>query len=101
MKENDNEGKESINTNPPHKKNKKGKDLKIIIVGESGTGKTSIVNRYIHNKCAETYCSAIGTAFEYKIIIINDIVYRLQFWDIAGQGRNSETTGVFCKTLMV
>ena len=99
MKENDDEGKESINTNPPPlKKNKKGKDLKIIIIGDSGTGKTSFVNKwYIHNKFAETYSPTIGTAFEYKIVKINDIMYRLQFWDIAGQDRNPETTGVFCK----
>ena len=97
MKENDDEGKESININPHPKKNKKGKDLKIIIVGDSGIGKTSIVNRYIHNKFAETYCPTVGTAFEYKIIKINDTMYRLQFWDIAGQDRNPETTGVFCK----
>ena len=98
MKENDEEGKESINTNPPPpKKNKKGKDLKIIIVGDSGTGKTSFVNKYIHNKFAETYSPTIGTAFEYKIVKINDTMYRLQFWDIAGQDRNPETTGVFCK----
>ena len=97
MKENDDEGKESINTNPIKKHNKKGKDLKIIIVGDSGTGKTSFVNKYIHNKFAETYCPTIGTAFEYKIVKINDVIYRLQFWDIAGQDRNPETTGVFCK----
>ena len=97
MKENDDEAKEEISINPPKKHNKKGKDLKIIIVGDSGTGKTSFVNKYIHNKFAETYSPTIGTAFEYKIIKINDVMYRLQFWDIAGQDRNPEATGVFCK----
>jgi small GTP-binding protein len=74
-----------------------GKDLKIIIVGDSGTGKTSFVNKYILNKFAETYSPTIGSQFSYKIIKIDDVMYRLQFWDIAGQDRNPEATGIFCK----
>lgn len=74
-----------------------GKDLKLIIVGDSGTGKTSFVNKYILNKFAETYSPTIASQFSYKIIKIDDVIYRLQFWDIAGQDRNPETTGIFCK----
>ena len=92
MKENE----DNINTiKKPSKRS--GKDLKIIIVGDSGTGKTSFVNRYIHNKFAETYSPTIASQFSYKIIKIDDVIYRLQFWDIAGQDRNPETTGIFCK----
>ena len=77
---------------------KKGnKDIKIIIVGNSGTGKTSFVNKYIHNKFAQTYSPTIASQFSYKIVKINDIIYRVQFWDIAGQDKNPETTGIFCK----
>ena len=90
------EEKEEINTNKIHKK-KGGRDLKLIIVGDSGTGKTSFVNKYILNKFAETYSPTIASQFSYKIIKIDDVIYRLQFWDIAGQDRNPETTGIFCK----
>ena len=77
---------------------KKGnKDLKIIIVGNSGTGKTSFVNKYIHNKFAQTYSPTVGSQFSYKIVKINDVMYRVQFWDIAGQDRNPQTTGIFCQ----
>ena len=79
-------------------KSKKGnKDLKIIIVGNSGTGKTSFVNKYIHNKFAQTYSPTIGSQFTYKIVKINDVMYRVQFWDVAGQDRNPQTTGIFCQ----
>ena len=74
-----------------------GKDLKLIIVGDSGIGKTSFVNKYILNKFAETYSPTIASQFSYKIIKIDDVIYRIQFWDIAGQDRNPETTGIFCK----
>ena len=76
---------------------KSGKDLKIIIVGDSGTGKTSFVNKYILKKFAETYSPTIASQFSYKIIKIDDIIYRLHFWDIAGQDRSPEATGIFCK----
>ena len=81
------------------KKSKKNKsrDLKIIIVGDSGTGKTSFVNRYILNKFAGNYQATIATQFSSKILQLNDIIYRLQFWDIAGQDRNVATTNIFCK----
>ena len=73
------------------------RDLKIIIVGDSGTGKTSFVNKYILNRFADTYQATIATQFSSKILEINGITYRLQFWDIAGQDRSVTTTNIFCK----
>ena len=92
MKEED-----ELNEIPKSKPKRGGKDLKIIIVGDSGAGKTSFVNKYILSKFAETYSPTIASQFSYKIIKIDDVIYRLQFWDIAGQDRNPETTGIFCK----
>ena len=88
---------EEINENPKPKPKRGGKDIKLIIVGDSGTGKTSFVNKYILNKFAETYSPTIASQFSYKIIKIDDVIYRLQFWDIAGQDKSPETTGIFCK----
>ena len=75
----------------------KSRDLKIIIVGDSGTGKTSFVNRYILNKFADNYQATIATQFSSKILEIDGLTYRLQFWDIAGQDRSVTTTNIFCK----
>ena len=73
------------------------RELKIIIVGDSGTGKTSFVNKYILNRFADTYQATIATQFSSKILEIDGITYRLQFWDIAGQDRSVTTTNIFCK----
>ena len=67
------------------------------IVGDSGTGKTSFVNKYILNKFADTYQATIPTQFSSKILEIDGIKYRLQFWDIAGQDSSDTTTNIFCK----
>ena len=92
------EDKEENNNNLVQQSVKRtGRDLKIIIIGDSGTGKTSFVNKYILNKFAETYSPTIASQFSYKIIKIDGVIYRLQFWDIAGQDRNPETTRIFCK----
>ena len=73
------------------------RDIKLIIVGDSGTGKTSLVNKYILNKFEEAYQATIAYQFSYKIVKIDDILYRIQFWDLAGQDRSPETTRVFCQ----
>ena len=88
---------EDINTEIKPKNKKANKDIKIIIVGNSNTGKTSFVNKYIYNKFAQTYSPTVGTQFSYKIVKINDKLYRVQFWDIAGQDYFQKATGIFCK----
>lgn len=74
-----------------------GIDIKIIIVGNSSTGKTSVVNRYILNKFETGYKATITSQFFYKIIKIDGIIYRLQFWDMAGQDRTMSLGSIFCK----
>ena len=55
---------------------------KIIIVGDSGTGKTTIMNTYL-NKNDINPTSTIGT--EYSNIQISKYNQELQIWDCAGQ----------------
>ena len=76
---------------------KYGIDLKIIIVGDLSTGKTSILNRYINEKFDPKNKATIAPEFSYKIINSKDCIFRIQFWDIPGQNRNPELTGVFCR----
>ena len=74
-----------------------GMDLKIIIVGDVSTGKTSIINRYINENFENLNKTTLSPEFSYKIIKSNGIIFRIQFWDIPGQNRNPELTGVFCR----
>ena len=74
-----------------------GKDLKIILVGNVSTGKTSIIERYIHNKFQQKIKATLSPNFSYKLINKNNVNYRLQFWDIPGQDRSPSLTSVFCR----
>ncbi len=69
-----------MNNNKPF-----GKDLKIIVVGNSGTGKTSFVNRWTKNQFQETYKATVVSEFGYKIFDYQGKLYKIQLWDIAGK----------------
>jgi Ras-related protein Rab-7A len=61
--------------------------FKILILGDSGVGKTSIMYRYINNKFSFQYKATIGADFFTKEILVDDRLVTLQIWDTAGQER--------------
>ena len=71
-------------------------DLKIIIIGSSGTGKTSLVKRWIGNTFEPTKPTIISE-FSTKIYKKGDIFYRAQLWDIGGQDKSTSITKIFAK----
>ncbi|KAJ6412448.1 hypothetical protein OIU84_005491 [Salix udensis] len=61
--------------------------LKVIVLGESGVGKTSLMNQYVHKKFSQQYKATIGADFVTKELLIDDRLVTLQIWDTAGQER--------------
>ena len=76
---------------------KLGIDLKIILIGNAFTGKTSIIEKYVKNMFYEKLRSTIAPNFTYKLIKKNEVIFRLQFWDIPGQDRTPSLTSLFCR----
>ena len=72
-------------------------DLKIIVIGKSGTGKTSFVNKYTKNIFSDTYKATIVSEYSHKIVDYEGKFYRIQLWDIAGQDRSAKITKTFAK----
>ena len=72
-------------------------DLKIIVIGTSGTGKTSFVNKWTKNIFNETYKATIVSEFGFKIFDCDGKLYRIQLWDLAGQDKNATITKIFAK----
>ena len=63
------------------------KIYKVIIIGDSGTGKSSIVLRYCNNEFSDSFSATIGVDFKKQYIKVDDKLIRINIWDTAGQER--------------
>ena len=59
--------------------------FKLILIGNSGVGKSSIIQRYMKNTFEESYKCTIGVDFLMKTLNLNGKTVKLQLWDTAGQ----------------
>ncbi|KAF8639939.1 hypothetical protein AX17_001189 [Amanita inopinata Kibby_2008] len=72
----------------PPSRYEQGIDSKIVIMGNSGVGKTSLLQRYTQNKFdPKNTTSTSGAFFVTKKVYVNGLKVRLQLWDTAGQER--------------
>ena len=60
---------------------------KVILIGDSGVGKTAIIRRFSDNEFRESHITTIGVDFRSKDVDIDGTPIRLQIWDTAGQER--------------
>ena len=66
--------------------------LKIMVLGESMVGKTSLITRYTNDKFGGRYLCTVGIDFQKKKIEKNGKRVLLQIWDTAGQERFRNVT---------
>jgi len=59
--------------------------FKIIVIGDAGVGKTSLVSRFAGLDVSESYMATIGVEVNSTLLTVNEKVIKLQFWDTAGQ----------------
>lgn len=72
-------------------------DIKVILVGMSGTGKTNIINALTGQKFEPEKFSTFTSTFIDKVINKNGKDYHLEIWDTAGQERFRSLTKIFIK----
>ena len=63
--------------------------FKIALLGDPATGKTSLIDQYIHHKFSEQYNASLGVNIVIKDIEVKEknLKVKLILWDIAGQER--------------
>lgn len=61
--------------------------LKVIVLGDSGVGKTSLMQQFVNKKFSQQYKATIGADFLTKDVTIDNKTVSLQIWDTAGQER--------------
>jgi len=69
----------------------------VVLVGESGVGKTNLLSRYISNKFFLGQNSTIGIEFSSKVISVKDTPVKVHLWDTAGQERYRALSSAFYK----
>ena len=61
--------------------------FKLIIIGDSGIGKSCLLNRFAEDAYTDAYISTIGVDFKIRTLEIDGRIVKLQIWDTAGQER--------------
>ena len=72
-------------------------EIKVILIGESGTGKTSLINATMGLKFKDVLESTTTNSFSSKTITINNKEYVLNLWDTIGQEKFRSLTKIFIK----
>ena len=77
----------------------KGNSCKVVLLGESGVGKTCIISRYVNNTYDEKSETTNGASYASKIIELEQYKQSLRFdiWDTAGQEKYRSLTKFFYK----
>ena len=71
--------------------------LKIVVVGDSGVGKTNLIKRFISNEFSGNLKATIGVEFMSKTYRINKHLFKIEIWDTAGQERYKSITAIYYK----
>merc|ERR1711894_144166 len=61
--------------------------FKLVLLGESAVGKSSLVLRFVKGQFHEFQESTIGAAFLTQTVVLDDTTVKFEIWDIAGQER--------------
>ena len=82
---------------------KQALQCKVVLIGESGVGKTSIISRYISNSFDSSLTSTSGASFTTKTVYLEEYEQSIKFeiWDTAGQEKYRSLARVFYKNAAV
>ena len=70
-------------------------EIKIVIVGESGVGKSNLINRYNGGKFNPNSMPNNSSFFMSKDLKFGEKIYRINIWDTAGQEKYHSLTKIF------
>ena len=63
------------------------KNFKVVILGKSAVGKSSVLIRFTDDRFSKDYITTIGVDFKFRSFKLNNQNFKLQIWDTAGQER--------------
>ena len=63
----------------------KPREVKVVLLGHQGVGKSSIVLRFVTNNFRQFSESTIGASYMSKLVVVDEKAIKFQIWDTAGQ----------------
>jgi len=69
--------------------------FKLVLIGDSGVGKSCLLLRFADDNFTDSYISTIGVDFRFRTITIGEHTVKLQIWDTAGQERFRTITSAY------
>eukprot|EP00252_Welwitschia_mirabilis_P006967 TRINITY_DN1793_c0_g3_i1.p1 TRINITY_DN1793_c0_g3~~TRINITY_DN1793_c0_g3_i1.p1 ORF type:complete len:218 (+),score=43.51 TRINITY_DN1793_c0_g3_i1:202-855(+) len=69
--------------------------FKVVLIGDSGVGKSNLLSRFTRNEFSLESKSTIGVEFATRSIKVDDKVIKAQIWDTAGQERYRAITSAY------
>ena len=75
----------------------KPESVKITLLGDSGVGKTCIINRYMSNQFTNNCASTAGASYQQKLLTRGNKKLQLDIWDTAGQERYTSMITTYYK----
>lgn len=75
--------------------------FRLLLIGDSGVGKTCLLCRFTDNEFHSSHISTIGVDFKMKTIEVDGIKVRIQIWDTAGQERYQTITKQYYRRAQV
>eukprot|EP00878_Enallax_costatus_P005971 GHUV01006263.1.p1 GENE.GHUV01006263.1~~GHUV01006263.1.p1 ORF type:complete len:293 (+),score=94.48 GHUV01006263.1:851-1729(+) len=69
--------------------------FKVLLIGDSGVGKTCLVMRFISDRFEDQLPSTVGVDFAIKRMVVHDLNVKVTIWDTAGQERFRALTSTF------
>lgn len=69
--------------------------FKVVLIGDSGVGKSNLLSRFTRNEFSQESKSTIGVEFATRTIQVDDKVVKAQIWDTAGQERYRAITSAY------
>ena len=70
---------------------------KVCMVGLFGTGKTSLVQRFVHSLFSERYLSTVGVKIDRKALQLDGTEVTLVLWDLAGRDKHEDITASYLR----
>ena len=74
--------------------------IKLLLIGDSGVGKSCLLLRYSDDSFTSSFITTIGIDFKIKPIMVRDSKAKLQIWDTAGQERFRTITTAYYRGAM-